>query len=133
MTAPTATATATADKFAALARRGQEATTTAAQAVVGALQAYAGAVTPKDSGPIDPQAAAAATFDLAQSLLGVQRTYVTTTVALLTEAGETVTAEASAAGETLKARTEQATERVVDFATETTRRAATTARNGVSV
>ena len=63
----------------------------------------------------------------------MQRDYVTTTVTLLTEAGEAVTAQASVAGETLKSRTEQATERVVDFATETTRRAATAARNGVSV
>ena len=129
MTAPTATT----EKFAALARRGQEATTTAAQAVVGAFQTYAEAVTPQGPRPVDPQVAAAATFDLAERLLGAQRAYVTTTIALLTEAGETVTAEASAAGETLKARTEQATERVVDFATETTRRAATAARNGVSV
>ena len=129
MTAPTATT----EKFATLARRGQEATATAAQAVVDALQTYADAVAPRGPRPFDPQVAAAATFDLAERLLGAQRTYVTTAIALLTEAGETVTAEASAAGETLKARTEQATEQVVDFATETTRRAATAARNGVSV
>ena len=53
--------------------------------------------------------------------------------ALLTEAGEAVTAQASVAGETLKARTEEATERVVDFTAQSTRRAATAARNGVSV
>jgi len=128
MTSPTATT----EQFTALARRGQEATTTAAQAVTRALQTYADAVAPRGPRPVDLQVAAAAGFDLVENLLGAQREYVTTTIALLSEAGETVTAQASAAGETLKARTEQATERVVDFAAETTRRAAS-ARNGVSV
>ena len=54
-------------------------------------------------------------------------------LALLTEAGETVTAQASVAGETFKARTEEAAERVVDLAGQTTRRAAAATRNGVSV
>ena len=63
----------------------------------------------------------------------MQREFATATVALVKEAGDTATAQASAAGESLKAQTEQATERVIDFATENTRRAATAARNGVSV
>jgi hypothetical protein len=128
MTTPAAT-----EQFVTLARRGQEATTAAAQAVTEAFKSYTGAVTPQGSGPIDPQAVATATFDLADRLLRAQRRYVGTTISLLTEAGETVTAQASAAGETLKARTEEATTRVVDLAAENTRRAATAARNGVSV
>jgi hypothetical protein len=128
MTSPAAT-----EQFVTLARRGQEVTTTAAQAVTEAFKTYAGAVTPQGSGPIDPQAVATATFDLADHLLRVQRQYVGSTIALLTEANETLTAQASAAGETLKSHTEQATTRVVDLAAETTRRATTAARNGVSV
>ena len=127
MTSPAAT-----EQFVTLARRGQEATTAAAQAVTEAFKSYAGAVTPQGSA-IDPQAAATATFDLADRLLRVQREYVGTTLGILTEANDAVTAQASAAGETLKARTEEATTRVVDLAAETSRRATTSARNGVSV
>lgn len=127
------TPTTPVDRFTDLARRGQEAVTVATRATTRALQSYTEAVVPRDPRSVDPQAVTAATFDLAEQLLHVQRDYVTTAVGLLTETRETVTAQASAAGETLKARTEQATERVIDFATETTRRAANTARNGVSV
>jgi hypothetical protein len=124
---------ATTEQFSDIARRGQEATTAAAQSVTRALQAYADAVAPRGPRPVDPQVAASATFDLADQILRTQREYVTTAIALLTEAGEAFSAQASAAGETVKARAEEATERVVDLAAETTRRAATAARNGVSV
>ena len=127
------TGTATLEQFTDLTRRSQEAVTTAAQDVVRALQSYAAAVAPRNSGAVDPQAAVAAGFDLAERLLQTQRTYATTTIGLLTEAGETVTAQASAAGEAVKARTEEAAERVVDFTAQGTRRAASAARNGVSV
>ena len=127
------TAAVSTDHYAAFARRGQEITTTAAEGFAGAFKAYADAVVPQGPKPVDPQAATAATFDLAEKLLSVQREFASATVALVKEAGDTATAQASAAGESLKARTEEATERVIDFATETTRRAATTARNGVSV
>jgi hypothetical protein len=127
------TPNATVEQFTTLARRSQEATTAAAQGATRALQSYADAVTPRGARPLDPQVAVTAGFDLVEQLLQTQRTYVTTTVALLVEAGETVTAQASVAGETLKARTEEAAERVVDFTAQGTRRAATAARNGVSV
>ena len=127
------TAAVNTDQYVSLARRGQEITTAAAESFAGAFKAYADAVIPQGPRPVDPQAATAAAFDLAQQLLAVQRTFANATVALVKEAGETATAQVSAAGESLKARTEQATERVIDFASETTRRAATTARNGVSV
>ena len=120
-------------QLADLGRRGQETAVTAVEAATRALRAYADAVTPSGARPVDPQRVTAAGFDLAERLLGVQRDYVTSTVALLTEVSETATAQASAAGETLRTRSEQATERVVDLAAQTTRRAATTARNGVSV
>lgn len=120
-------------QFVDLGRRGQEAAVTAAQSAGAALQAYTEAVAPKAAHPIDPRAIAAATFDLAEELLRVQRRYAATAVALLTEAGRTITEQASAAGEDLKTRTEEATSRVVDLATETTTRAASSARNGVSV
>ena len=120
-------------QFADLGRRGQEAAVTAAQTTTQALRAYAEAVAPRSARPVDPQLVTAAGFDLAQHLLNAQRDYVTSTVALLTEAGEAVTAQASTATETLKSRAGEATERVVDFATETTRRAATAGRNGVAV
>jgi hypothetical protein len=120
------------EQFVELGRRHQEAAVAAAQAATHALRTYAEAVAPRSPRPVDPHAVTTAGFDLAEQLLRAQRDYVTTAVTLLTEAGETVTAQASAASETLKSRTEQAAERVVDFATETTRRAAT-ARNGVSV
>jgi hypothetical protein len=127
------TAAVSTDQFAAYARRGQEIATAAAEGYAGAFKAYAGAVVPQGPRPVDPQAATAAAFDLAEKLLSVQREFATAAIALVKEAGDTATAQASAAGESLKARTEEATERVIDFATETTRRAATTARNGVSV
>ena len=127
------TPTATFEQFTTLARRSQEATTAAAQGATRALQSYADAVTPRSARPIEPQVAVAAGFDLVEQLLQTQRTYVTTTVALLVEAGEAATAQASAAGETLKARTGEAAERVVDLTTQGARRAATAARNGVSV
>jgi hypothetical protein len=112
-------------QFADLARRSQEAATTAAEAATRALQSYADAVAVRSPRPLDPQVVTAATFDLTEKLLNAQRAYATTAVALLTETGETVSAQASAAGETLKARTEAATE--------ATRRAASVARNNVSV
>ena len=120
-------------QFADFGRRGQEATTSAAEATTHALRAFAEAVAPRDARPVDPRTVTTAGFDLAERLLRVQRDFVTSTVALMTEAGQAATAQASVAGETLRNRTEQATERVVDFASETTRRAATSARNGVSV
>ena len=127
------TAAVNTDQYVSLARRGQEITTAAAESFAGAFKAYADAVIPQGPRPVDPQAAAVAVFDLAERLLTAQRTFAVKTIALVKEAGDSATAQASAAGETLKARTEQATERVIDFASETTRRAATTARNGVSV
>ncbi len=123
----------TTDQYVAFARRGQEIVTAAAEGYAGAFKTYADAVIPQGAQPIDPQAATAAAFDLAGKILSVQREFATATIGLVKEAGETATAQASAAGETIKTRTEQATERVIDLATETTRRAATAARNGVSV
>lgn len=116
-----------------LGRRGQEAVVEATRATGAALRSYAEIVTPRDVRPVDPQAVTAATFDLAEQLLRVQRRYADTALALLAEAGDAVTAQASAAGQDLRVRTEEATARVVDLAQETTRRAATAARNGVSV
>ena len=127
------TAAVDTDQYVSLARRGQEITTAAAESVAGAFKAYADAVIPQGPRPVDPQAATVAAFDLAERLLTAQRTFAVKAIALVKEAGDSATAQASAAGETLKARTEQTTERVIDFASETTRRAATTARNGVSV
>ena len=127
------TAAVDTDQYVSLARRGQEITTAAAESFAGAFKAYADAVIPQGPRPVDPQAATVAAFDLAERLLTAQRTFAVKAIALVKEAGDSATAQASAAGETLKARTEQATERVIDFASETTRRAATTARNGVSV
>ncbi|MGZ8749779.1 MAG: hypothetical protein ACXWYP_02755 [Pseudonocardia sp.] len=121
------------DQFVAYTRRGQKIATAAAEGYAGAFKAYAGAVVPQGLRPLDPQAATAAAFDLAEKLIAVQREYATATVALVKEAGDTATEQASAAGESLKAKTEQATERVIDFATKNTRRTATAARNGVSV
>ena len=123
----------TTQKCVAFARRGQEIATTAAEGYAGAFKTYADAVIPQGAQPIDPQAATAAAFDLAGTLLVVQRAFATAAIALVKEAGEAATTQASAAGETLKARTEEATERVIDLATEATRRAAAAARNGVSV
>jgi hypothetical protein len=127
------TAAVNTDQYVSLARRGQEITTAAAESFAGAFKAYADAVIPQGPRPVDPQAATVAVFDLAERLLTAQRTFAVKAIALVKEAGDSATAQASAAGETLKARTEQATERVIDLASETTRRAATTARNGVSV
>jgi hypothetical protein len=133
MSTPTASVTQLVD----LGRRGQDANVTAVEATTRALQAYTEAVGTRSVNPGDPQVATNAGFDLAARLLRVQREYATTTVSLLTEARQVLTAQASAAGETFKARTEQAakqaTEQVTDLATEATRRAAAAGRNGVTV
>ena len=91
------------EQFAELGRRRQEAAVAAAQAATHALRSYAEAVAPRNPRPVDPKAITTAGFDLAEQLLRVQRDYVTTTVTLLTEAGEAVSAQASAAGETSRA------------------------------
>lgn len=122
----------TTEKCVAFARRGQEIAAAAAEGYTGAFKTYAETVIPQGAQPIDPQAATAAAFDLAETLLTVQRAFATAAIALVKEAGETATAQASAAGETFKARTEEVTERAIDLATEAARRAATAARNGVS-
>jgi hypothetical protein len=132
MTNPTFTTPLPVPQYADLARRGQDAATTAVESWTDALQTYADAVTPRDAGPVDPRVATEAAFDLAERLLGVQRALVTTAVTLLTEAAETAGEQATKAGRTLKAQTDEATERVIDLATEATRRAAAAARNGVS-
>jgi hypothetical protein len=127
------TPTASVEQLVDLGRRGQDANVTAVEATTRALQAYTEAVGTRSVNPGDPHVATNAGFDLAARLLRVQREYATTTVGLLTEARQVLTAQASAAGETFKARTEQAAEQVTDFATEATRRAAAAGRNGVSV
>ena len=123
----------TTEQFTDLAQRGQAATTAAVESWTRALRSYADAVTPQGPQPVDVQVATSATFDLAERLLQTQREFAATALALLTEATESATAQASQAGEPLKARTEEAAERVVELATETTRRAASAPRNGVSV
>lgn len=129
MSTPTASVTQLVD----LGRRGQDANVTAVEATTRALQAYTEAVGTRSVNPGDPHVATNAGFDLAARLLRVQREYATTTVSLLTEARQVLTAQASAAGETFKARSEQAAERVNDLATEATRRTAAAGRNGVTV
>jgi hypothetical protein len=119
-----------AEQFAALARRSQEATTTAVQDVTRALRSYTATVASRDPRPVDPQVAAAAGFELAEKLLHAQRDYVVTAIALFTAAGEAVSTQASAAGEAFVARTGQAAERVTDLTAAGARRAA---RNGVAV
>jgi hypothetical protein len=127
------TSAATTDQLADLARRGQEATTAAVESWTRALRSYATAVAPQGPQPVDVQVATSAAFDLAERLLHTQREFSTAALALLTEATESISAQASQAGETLKARTEEAAERVADLPTETTRRATNATRNGVSV
>jgi hypothetical protein len=127
------TATNPTEQFTDIARRSQEATTAAVEGWTRALRGYTDAVTPEGLRPVDLQVATSAAFDLAEQILTTQREFATTALGLLTEAAESVTAQASRAGETLKARTDEATERVIDLAAETTRRAASAARNGVSV
>jgi hypothetical protein len=123
-----------------LGRRGQEAAVAATRAATRAVRAYADALAPQGARPVDPQRATAATFELAERLLRVQRDYATSTVALLGEAGGAVAAQASATGGAAADRTRQASEqaarqaaeRVADAA-EATRDAATAARNGAAL
>jgi hypothetical protein len=121
-----------APQYADLARRGQDAATTAVESWTRALQTFADAVTVRDAKPADPKVATTAGFDLAERLLGIQRALVTTAVTLVTEAAEAAGEQASEAGRTLKAQTDEAAERVIDLATEATRRATAAASNGVS-
>ena len=65
----------------------------------------------------------------AEGYAGAFKTYADT---VIPQGAQQLDPQASAAGETIKARTEEATERVIDLATEATRRAATATRNGVS-
>ena len=66
-------ATVPTDQYVAYARKGQEIATAAAEGYAGAFKAYADAVIPQGPRPVDPQAATAATFDLAEKLVTVQR------------------------------------------------------------
>ena len=71
------------EQFTALGRRAQQAAATAAEATTRALQDFADAVAVRSQRPFDPQVVTAATFDLAEKLLHIQREYVTVAVSLL--------------------------------------------------
>jgi hypothetical protein len=119
--------------FTDLTRRGQEAATAAAEGTARALRTYTDAVTPRGPRPQEPRTVATATFDLAGALLDVQRSFVTTSLDLWSDASDAATEQASRAGQDLKARTDQAAERVLDLTTQAQRRAAGAVRNGVGV
>ena len=59
----------TTEQYVAFARRGQEIATAAAEGYAGAFKTYADTVIPQGAQPVDPQAATAAAFDLAGTLL----------------------------------------------------------------
>ena len=80
------------EQYAAFARRGQEIATAAVEGITGAFKAYAAAVAPQGPRPVDPQAATAASFDLAEKVLKVQREFTIASIALVKDAGDTATA-----------------------------------------
>jgi len=125
MTAPT-------EQFAEFAQRSQDAVTTAVRTWTQAVKAYSGAFAGRPAELPDVQAAVNAAFDLAEQLLHDQRELVKAVLTAGAQAAEAFTEQTLRATQSLTARTEEAAERVVDLATETTRRAATAARNGVS-
>lgn len=121
MTAPT-------DQFVDIAKRSQEAVTTAVRTWADSVQSFAGNLTGGHAHLPDPQSVVDGYFDFAEKVLATQRRVASELVSASVKAGETVQEQVSKAAETVTAQAVNGTEKAVAQATETTQKAAATAR-----
>jgi hypothetical protein len=121
MTAPT-------DQFVDIAKRSQEAVTTAVRTWADSLQSLAGNLTAGQAQLPDPQTVVDGYFDFAEKVLATQRRFASEFVSASVKAGETVQEQVSKATETVTAQAVNGTEKAAAQATETTQKAAATAR-----
>jgi hypothetical protein len=121
MTAPT-------DQFVDIAKRSQEAVTTAVRTWADSLQSFAGNLTAGHAQLPDPQSVVDGYFDFAEKVLATQRRFASEFVSASVKAGETVQEQVTKAAETVTAQAVDGTEKGAAQATETTQKAAATAR-----
>ena len=121
MTAPT-------DQFVDIAKRSQEAVTTAVRTWADSVQSFTGNLTAGHAQLPDPQSVVDGYFDFAEKVLATQRRVASELVSASVKAGETVQEQVSKAAETVTAQAVNGTEKAVAQATETTQKAAATAR-----
>jgi hypothetical protein len=121
MTAPT-------DQFVDIAKRSQEAVTTAVRTWADSVQSLTGNLTSGHAQLPDPLTVVDGYFDFAEKVLATQRRLASEFVSASVKAGETVQEQVSKAAETVTAQAVNGTEKAVAQATETTQKAAATAR-----
>jgi hypothetical protein len=125
MTAPT-------DQFVDIAKRSQEAVTTAVRSWADTVQSFAGNLTSGQSQLPDPQSAVDTYFDFVEKVLANQRQLASQFVSASVKAGETVQEQVSKVTEQVTTQTVNGTEAAAAKATEATEatvtKAATTAR-----
>jgi hypothetical protein len=125
MTAPT-------DQFVDIAKRSQEAVTTAVRSWADSVSSFAGNLTGGQSQLPDPQSVVDTYFDFAEKVLANQRQLASQFVSASVKAAETVQEQAHRATESVTAQTVNGTETAAENATETARvateKAASTAR-----
>jgi hypothetical protein len=125
MTAPT-------DQFVDIAKRSQEAVTTAVRSWADSVQSIAGNLTAGQAQLPDPQSVVNTYFDFAEKVLSNQRQLASQFVSASVKAGETVQEQVSKVTEQVTAQTVNGTEAAAAKATEATEatvtKAATTAR-----
>jgi hypothetical protein len=121
MTAPT-------DQFVDIAKRSQEAVTTAVRSWADTVQSFAGNLTGGQAQLPDPLTVVDTYFDFAEKFLANQRQLATQFVSASVKAGESVQEQVSKATEQVTAQTVNGTEKAATQATETAAKAATTAR-----
>ncbi len=119
MTAPTG-------QFVDIAKRSQEAVTTAVQTWADTVQSFAGKLTSGQSQMPDLKDVVDQYFDFAEKVLAKQREFAQQWASATTKASEAVTEQAQRATQSVVARTANGTEAVVDNAAETARAAGTT-------
>ena len=121
MTAPT-------DQFVDIAKRSQEAVTTAVRTWADSFQSLAGNLTTGQAQLPDPQGVVDGYFDFAEKVLATQRRVASELISASVKAGETVQEQVTKATETVTAQAVNGTEKAVAQATETSQKAAATAR-----
>ena len=125
MTAPT-------DQFVDIAKRSQEAVSTAVQTWADTVQSFASKVTSGQGQLPDLAGVVEQYFDFAEKVLANQREFAQQWASAATKASEAVTEQAQRATQSVTSQTVNGTEAVVDNATETVKvageKAASTAR-----
>ena len=120
--------TASTDQFVDIAKRSQEAVTTAVRTWADSVQSFAGNLTAGHAQLPDPQSVVDGYFDFAEKVLATQRRVASELISASVKAGETVQEQVTKATETVTAQAVNGTEKAVAQATETTQKAAATAR-----